>query len=90
MGFRVLDVQETPNPNALKFILDRPCTDQTLSFLQPEQGAGHPVAERLFAINGIASLMLLGDFITVNKTAGESWNRIKPAVAAALAEIGDG
>lgn len=85
MSFRVLDVQQTPNPNAMKFILDRPCTDQTLSFLKPEQGAGHALAERLFAVKGVSSLLLLGDFITVNKAAGASWSRIRPAVEAALA-----
>lgn len=85
MGFRVLDVQQTPNPNAMKFILDRPCTDQTLSFLKPEQATGHTLAERLFAVRGVSSLMLLGDFITVNKTASASWSRIRPAVEAALA-----
>lgn len=85
MAFRVLDVQTTPNPNALKFILDGSCSESTISFLSPQQGADHPLAEKLFAIRGVASLLLLGDFITVNKQPAASWSDIRPAVEEALA-----
>ncbi len=85
MDFRVLDVQVTPNPNALKFILDNPCSENSISFLNPEEGTGHPLAEKLFAIRGVASLLLLGDFITVNKVPSANWSDIRPAVEATLA-----
>ncbi len=85
MPFHVLDVQTTPNPNALKFILDTRCSESTISFLSPQQGIDHPLAEKLFAIRGVASLLLLGDFITVNKASSASWTDIRPAVEATLA-----
>ncbi|MBA3272600.1 MAG: NifU N-terminal domain-containing protein [Chthoniobacterales bacterium] len=85
MAFRVVDVEITPNPNALKFILDHPCSENTISFLNPKEGTGHPLAEKLFAIRGVASLLLLGDFITVNKEPGAAWSEIRPAVEATLA-----
>ena len=36
MAFRVIDIQATPNPNALKFILDGSVSDQPVSFLRPD------------------------------------------------------
>jgi len=47
---------------------------------------GCPLAEKLFAIPGVSSLLLLGDFITVNKTAGSDWGEITPRVKAVLAK----
>ena len=83
-GFRVLETQPTPNPNALKFILDRPISDSPISFLTPDSAADHALAQRLFAIQGVTSLLLLGDFITVNKSPERAWNQITPAVKRVL------
>lgn len=85
MAFRVISVESTPNPNAMKFVLDRDCSEGTISFLNADQAAGHVLAEALFAIRGVTSLLFLGDFITVNKSPAAAWNSIKPAVEQALA-----
>ena len=74
MAFRVMEVQPTPNPNALKFVLDRPIAEQPTSFLSVGAADGHPIAGRLFAIRGVSILLLLGDFVTDNKTADASWS----------------
>ena len=67
MPFKVIDIQPTPNPNAAKFILDSQIAPQPTSFFNAEQAKDHPLASQLFAIPGVASLLLLGDFVTVNK-----------------------
>ena len=87
MGFGVTEVQQTPNPNAVKFMLDRPISEGTVSFLSAEQAQNHPLARRLFAIPGVCSLLLLGDFVTVNKTADAAWPGIKKKVRQVLAEV---
>jgi hypothetical protein len=84
MGFSVKEIQPTPNPNAAKFILDREISDRPISFLNPEQGAAHPVASQLFAIKGVASVLILSDFVTINKTGQSSWSAITPKVAEIL------
>ena len=61
MGFRVHDVQPTPNPNAVKFILDRAVADQPTSFFNAGAAKDHPLAAKLFGIPGVSSLLLLGD-----------------------------
>ena len=87
MAFRVVEVQPTPNPNALKFLLDRPISEQPTSFLSPDAADGHSVATRLFAIPGVSSLLLLGDFVTVNKTPEASWADIRDRVRRVLSEV---
>ena len=87
MAFRVVEVQPTPNPNALKFLLDRPIADQPTSFLSAGAADRHPIASRFFAIPGVSSLLLLGDFVTVNKTPDASWADIKDQVRRVLSEV---
>lgn len=86
MNFKVAEIQPTPNPNALKFILNRPISDQPTSFFDPSAAESHPLASRLFAIGGVASLLFLGDFVTVNKTPESDWSAIKSGVKKALAQ----
>jgi len=76
MPFRVVEVQPTPNPNAAKFILDREVSSQPISFFSAESAKNHALAKRLFAIEGISSLLFLGDFITINKNADSDWKKI--------------
>jgi hypothetical protein len=85
MPFRVSEIQPTPNPNAAKFILDRPVSEQPTSFFNADAARGHALATKLFAIRGVSSLLLLGDFITVNKAPDADWNEITARVQAVLA-----
>ena len=87
MAFRVVEVQPTPNPNALKFMLDGPIAEQPTSFPAAGAAGEHPVASRLFAIPGVVSLLLLGDFVTVNKSPDSNWADIKPRVKRVLSEV---
>ena len=85
MPFRVSEIQPTPNPNAAKFILDRPVAEQPTSFFRASDAEGFPLAEKLFEIPGVSSLLFLGDFITVNKAPDAAWDEITPRVRAVLA-----
>jgi hypothetical protein len=76
MGYNVLEIQPTPNPNAAKFVLDREITDRPVSFLTPAEGANHPIASQIFEISGVTSVLMLGDFVTINKAAGAAWKQI--------------
>lgn len=86
MSFRVQEIQETPNPNARKYLLDRPIVSNPTSFFNAAAATGNVLAEKLFAIPGVSSLLLLNDFITVNKTPEARWQEITPAVKDVLAQ----
>jgi hypothetical protein len=86
LSFTVQDVQPTPNPNAVKFILDREISDRPMSFFNADSAKDHALAARLFSIPGVSSLLLLGDFITINKSPEARWADIKGKVEKVLAE----
>lgn len=80
MPFEIREIQATPNPNAMKFVLDREVSSQPMSFLTAEAAVDHPLASQLFSIHGVSSVLLLGDFITINKSSGAKWPDIKKTV----------
>ena len=84
MGYRVIEIQPTPNPNANKFVLDRQVSQQPLSFFNAAAATDYPLAKRLFEIPGVSSLLLLGDFITINKSPDGDWDDIKSQARAVL------
>lgn len=87
MGIRVTEVQPTPNPNAAKFLLDQKVSEQPMSFFNASAATDHNLAKALFEIPGVSSLLLLGDFITVNKTPQAKWPDISRKVEATLLAI---
>ncbi len=78
--------QATPNPNAGKFIVNRKVVDGTSSksFYNADDAADHPLAAALFELEGVASLFMVDDFITVTKAADTDWNTLIPKVQAAI------
>ena len=85
MGFKVVEIQPTPNPNAVKLMLDRAIVGQPTSFFNARAAEDHPLATKLFAIEGVTSLLLLGDFITINKSPAAMWADITARARAVLA-----
>jgi NFU1 iron-sulfur cluster scaffold homolog, mitochondrial len=84
MPIRVTEVQGTPNPNARKFLLDQSVSEQPVSYFNAAAAAGHELAAELFQVPGVSSLLLLGDFITVNKQAEAPWDRVEREVRRVL------
>ncbi len=80
MSHRIVEFQPTPNPNALKCILNAPLPAPIRSFRKREDAAGDPLGERLLAIPGVSSVLLSGSWMTVNKTPGAEWSGVKRAV----------
>ena len=78
--------QPTPNPNAGKFIVSRKVVEGTSSksFYNADDAAGHPLASALFELEGVASLFMVDDFVTVTKTPDADWNTLIPKVQAVL------
>ncbi|MBL9030326.1 MAG: NifU N-terminal domain-containing protein [Phycisphaerae bacterium] len=87
MPLRVVEFQPTPNPNAIKCLLDRAVADAPRSFRAPESAGDDAIASRLFAIDGVTNVLILGDWLTVGKTPAVPWPAMKRAIAAALAQV---
>jgi hypothetical protein len=80
MSYTVREIQPTPNPNAAKFVLDRAISEAPMSFLNAQQAQDHPIASQIFAIAGVTSVLILGDFVTVNKTPDAQWKSLTKKV----------
>jgi hypothetical protein len=83
-----ITVQGTPNPNAAKFTLDRRLIegDESHSYFDPESASEDPLAESLFALDGVESLLIADNFVTVTKSPSTSWDELVPDVERTIRE----
>ncbi|KAJ5678728.1 hypothetical protein N7462_006972 [Penicillium macrosclerotiorum] len=84
-----IQTENTPNPDALKFIpnhrvLPEDFPTTFLEYLSPRStlAAPHPspLAAKLLDVEGVTSVFYGADFITVTKASDVSWAHIKPEV----------
>jgi len=78
----IQDVELTPNPQALKFILnDKLLKFETRQFPHKDSAKNDPLAAGIFEINGVVSVFYMDKFITIEKTPGTGWGQIqKPLI----------
>lgn len=74
-----IQTQSTPNPNALKFILDSE-TGLNSVYYASSDAADSIISSKIFAISGIKSLFFGNDFITVTKDDDATWDTLKSEV----------
>jgi Fe-S cluster biogenesis protein NfuA len=81
-----IQTEATPNPATLKFLPGRTVlAGGTLDMRDAETAAQSPLAERLFAIQGVSGVFFGSDFVAVTKSAGE-WQQLKPSILGAIME----
>lgn len=91
MPFEVLpavfiQTESTPNPATMKFLPGRVVLKEgAADFPTAEAAQRSPLAARLFAIDGVAGVMLGTDFVTVTKGGGD-WMALKPQILGAIME----
>lgn len=79
---KIADIQETPNPNAVKFILKEPVSHGTShSFKSADTGEGDKLAKSLFDVGNVVSVFYMDKMITVEKTDEAEWDEILPELA---------
>jgi Fe-S cluster biogenesis protein NfuA len=82
-----IQTEPTPNPATLKFLPGRAVMERgTANFPEPGAAQRSPLAQRLFALPGVAGVFLGGDFITVSKAEDADWYQLKPTVLGAIME----
>jgi len=74
----VEDVDLTPNPQALKFILnERLLKAETRQFTDKETAQKDPFAKGIFEINGVVSVFYMDKFVTIEKAKDANWGQIQ-------------
>jgi Fe-S cluster biogenesis protein NfuA len=81
-----IQTEATPNPATLKFLPGRVVMPEgTFDARDPAGASASPLAQRLFAVPGVAGVFFGHDFVTVTKADGE-WQHLKPAILGAIME----
>jgi Fe-S cluster biogenesis protein NfuA len=79
---KIDNIEETPNPNAVKFILKEPVTaGTTRSFHSVEEADSDPLGRALFEVGDVASVFYMDRMITVEKTDEGEWDDLLPRLA---------
>ena len=80
-----IQTESTPNPATLKFLPGETVMEQgTADFPDLDSANSSPLAERLFALNGVTGVFLGNDFVTVTKQDSIDWEHIKPSILGAI------
>lgn len=80
--------ESTPNPNVLKFIFNFNINDGgPMSFSSQDEANGNSFAEALFIVNGISSIYIGLDYISVGKNENIDWLTLKPSILAIMMDF---
>nr|AWD72094.1 Fe-S cluster biogenesis scaffold protein Nfu/NifU [Polaromonas sp. E3S] len=73
------------DPDTCKFIVSRPLhPGGPFFFSNKERAAGSPLAERLFALPGVADVLIAESVLTICKEPIASWSGLKAAIGTAI------
>jgi len=89
-----IQTEDTPNPQSMKFLpgqavlgVDAEGRPQLgADFPTIESAAASPLAQTLYAVDGVIGVYLGADFVTVTKDPTTEWAHIKPAILGAIAD----
>lgn len=79
---KISDIEETPNPNAVKFILREPVSNGVArQYGSADQAENDSLAKSLFDVGHVVSVFYMDRMITVEKNEEGDWDELLPALA---------
>ena len=79
---KISDIEETPNPNAVKFILREPVSNGVArQYGSAELAENDELAKSLFDVGHVVSVFYMDKMITVEKDDEGDWDELLPALA---------
>ncbi len=83
-----IETQATPNPATVKFLPGRAVSPEgTLEFVDPDEAAEtSPLAAALLALDGVETVFLGRDFVSVTRRGDADWAALKPEVLSVLVD----
>ncbi|MGV6821190.1 MAG: NifU family protein [Parvularcula sp.] len=85
-----IQTADTPNPQSMKFLPGQAVLGpgkSGMDFPAPEAADGSPMAKALFHVDGVSSVYLGSDFVTVTKDPNMDWAHLKPAILGTIADF---
>ncbi len=87
MPYKITQFHSTPNPNAVKCVLDRVIRDPgagSAGWRSAGAASADPTAAAILRIQGVTNLLINSDWITVGKSPDADWKTIKQEVKRVL------
>ena len=84
-----VQTQTTPNPNSLKFIPGKTVSREESFEVTKKDKINNNLVRNILSINGVTSLFLGSDFISVNKKEDIDWEDVKHIVISLINEYYD-
>ena len=82
---KIADIEDTPNPNAVKFTLHEPLTwGISHSYENAEQARDDALASALFAIEHVSNVFYVDRWLTVTQDGGADWPELVRLIAVPL------
>jgi Fe-S cluster biogenesis protein NfuA len=82
---KIADIENTPNPNAMKFVLREPLSwGVAHSYENAAQAQGDALAQALFAINHVTNVFYVDRWLTVTQDGQADWEQLKRDIAVPL------
>ena len=82
---KIAEIEDTPNPNAVKFTLHEPLTwGITHSYENAEQARNDVLASTLFAIEHVSNVFYVDRWLTVTQDGGADWPELVRLIAEPL------
>lgn len=82
---KIAEIEYTPNPNAVKFVLKEPVTTGfARSYPNREIAQADPLAAALFDVGSVVSIFMQDKWLTVTKQEDATWPDLLPKLAAPI------
>jgi len=84
---KIKEIERTPNPDAMRFVLDEPLTNGvTKSFENAIEAEGDELASSLFSINHVINVYYVDRFVTVTQDGHAVWSELLRQLAPPIRE----
>lgn len=83
-----LMIQSTPNPNALKFVVNRPLkTTGNFTYKTADQCEHNPLAKAIFELDGaISEVYFFDNYVTVTQNGSADWDGLEEKIQKTVRE----
>lgn len=81
----LIRIQATPNPNAWKFVLDRPVLDEgKATYVNPQEADQNPLVSSLFQVEGVRQVHLFQNVVTITHSFDTEPERLQAEVCSVI------
>lgn len=84
---KIKEIERTPNPDAMRFVLDEPLTNGvTRSFETAQEAEADPLASALFAVESVINVYYVDKYVTVTQNGDAVWSELLRKLAPPIRE----